>query len=183
MVIDDVIVFFPPQLGEALRSFARDHAIDWLLALAWGRELDRTVERIVPRLERLDEIAGQGAKAVQSLDARLDTIHEQVEAVQGQMTDFTAEFRTVQASVHETAPAEPGADFELLEALRRILERLRAIRGQLTVLSESQREARQLIEAQTEAVAEARRRADALLRAGGGPGGRDRAAARAEVGD
>jgi hypothetical protein len=59
MVIDDVMVFFPPQIGESLRGFAREHAIDWLLALAWGRELDHTVERITTRLRRLDEIAGQ----------------------------------------------------------------------------------------------------------------------------
>jgi hypothetical protein len=57
IVIDDVMVFFPPRLGEALRRFAREHAIDWLLALARGRQLDHTLERIAALLERQDEQA------------------------------------------------------------------------------------------------------------------------------
>jgi hypothetical protein len=98
IVIDDVIVFFPPQLGEGLRRFAREHAIDWLLALAWARELDEIVERIAMRLERLGEVADRVAT------------------------------------------------------------------------SDGQRETRQLIETLTEAVAEARTRADSLRRAARGSG-------------
>jgi prefoldin subunit 5 len=182
IVIDDVIVFFPPEVGEALRRFAREHAVDWLFALAWGRELDHTVERIATHLERLDEIAGQGTKAMQSLDARLDSVHGQVEAVQNQMADLNAKLRAVHASLREPSPAQPPADVELLEALQRIMEHLRVTRGQLTELSKSQREAHHLIEAQAQAVAEARTRADSLLRAAGGPRDGDRTV-RAEVAD
>jgi hypothetical protein len=74
IVIDDVIVFVPPHVGEALRRFAHEYAIDWLLALAWGRELDQSMERIATQLERLDESANQGEKAMQSLDTQLDSV-------------------------------------------------------------------------------------------------------------
>ena len=84
MVIDDVIVFFPPQLGETLRRFAHEHAIDWLFALAWSHELENAVERTAGLLERLDEIAGQGAKAMQPLDVQL--IKAELEAVAGART-------------------------------------------------------------------------------------------------
>jgi hypothetical protein len=174
IVIDDVIVFFPPQVGKPLRRFARDHGIDWLLTLAWGRELDQTVERVATQLERLDEIAGQGAKAIQSLGARLDSIHGRIEAVQHQMADLNMQLRPVHASLDEPSPEQVRADVELLEALQRILERLRVARGRLTVLSRDQREAHQVIEAEAGAVAEARTRADSLLGAARAPGRGDR---------
>lgn len=62
IVIDDVIVFYPPQLGEDLRRFAQEHAIDWLLALARARHLDETMERIATLLEGSDEEAVADAR-------------------------------------------------------------------------------------------------------------------------
>jgi hypothetical protein len=86
IVIDDVLVFFPPQIGEALRDFAREHAIDWLLALAWGRELDHTVERITTQLARLDEIAAQLDGLSHSQRAARRLIEAQAEALAGART-------------------------------------------------------------------------------------------------
>jgi hypothetical protein len=166
MVIDDVIAFFPPQLGEALRRFAQEHAIDWLLALAGARRLDRSVEpikRIATRLERHGEIAGQGAHAVRSLGARLDGAHAKSEAVQAQMADLSAHLRAVETSVREISAARSRTDAGEFEALRRIMESLRVALGQLTAIGNDQREVRRLIEAQAKALADARTRVDSLL--------------------
>lgn len=106
IVIDDVIVFFPPQVGEGLRRFAREHAIDWLLTLTWARELDVTLERIARELEHLNKVAGRDEKAMQSLDARLDSVHGQVET----MAEALAEARTAADALMKAARAPGGRD-------------------------------------------------------------------------
>ena len=158
MVIDDVIVLFPPQIREALRGFAGEHAIDWFLALAGARRLDHTVEpleRIATRLQRQGEIADRGCAAMRSLDARLDNLRAQLEAVKDQMAVLDLELRAVETSVRKLSVREAGIDSQELEEPNWSLDSIQLTREKLAALSTGQREVRQLVQAQADGLAEA----------------------------
>jgi hypothetical protein len=125
-VIDDVIVFFPPEIREPLRLFARENAIDWLAELTRGRELNQAVTRN----EALE--AGLG-----SVHAKTSKVHSEIAQVGAQLGELQGLVRTtrerqeallarLEAVYDRLAPLDAQADL-----LRRVLEHSRATRGQL----------------------------------------------------
>jgi hypothetical protein len=90
LVIDDVIVFFPPQIGDALRSFAHEKAVDWLAELTRGRQLgqalggistrlDRQLEHVQRTARRQDELTRQLLEQSRATREQLDTLQREVE--------------------------------------------------------------------------------------------------------
>ena len=164
MVIDDVILFFPPQLAEALRRFAQAHAIDWLLALMAARGLDGTmerIERIAGELESQRSTAGRGAEEMQALDAHLVRVYANVDAVQQQLLALSTQLGAVQDSVRALSATQLGDGIENAET---VSQRLRVTLEKLALLSSDHGRMRDLIEAHANALAETRSRTKSLLK-------------------
>lgn len=136
-VIDDVIVFFPPEIREPLRSFARENAIDWLAELTRGREFDRAINGISARLDRQGEIAGEAITAATELGARLDGVEAKIDTLQNESQAQArlvgerqeAVVARVEAVYDRLAPLDAQADL-----FRRVLEHSRATEAHLADL-------------------------------------------------
>jgi glycosyltransferase involved in cell wall biosynthesis len=90
MVIDDIIVFFPPAIGEPLRSFARENAIDWLAELTRGRERREAMEGISARLEGQGEHAQRQADLTREVLEHSRATRAQLDALQREVGELRA---------------------------------------------------------------------------------------------
>ena len=119
-VIDDVLVFFPPEISEPLRLFARENAIDWLAELTRVDEFDRALKGISARLDRQGEMVG-------GLEAKIDELQNESQAQVRQVLERQhALVARLEAVYDRLAPLDTQADL-----LRRALEHSRATRAQV----------------------------------------------------
>jgi GT2 family glycosyltransferase/uncharacterized coiled-coil protein SlyX len=58
MVIDDVIVFFPCKVKDAVRRYVRESGTDWLAEIGRAREANQRLARLESRLEATDQTIG-----------------------------------------------------------------------------------------------------------------------------
>jgi hypothetical protein len=88
LVIDDVIVFFPPEIADALRSFARENAIDWLAELTRGREFRQALSAISTRLDRQHQVMQRQAELTRQVLEQARTTREQLDVLQREMEEL-----------------------------------------------------------------------------------------------
>ena len=110
MVIDDVIVFFPPAAREALREYAVDHAVDWLTELNATRSVT----------SQLVEVRQQERDHYRQTRSALDDFAEKLEAVRKALEEPHAQ--TPAASPRPQDDSEITATLEGLANDLRILK-------------------------------------------------------------
>ena len=116
LVIDDVIVFFPPQVSGALRDYARHHAVDWLAEIQNGRRVDAQLERV------RSEVTGFRNQAANQQRARSKHVTERLNALAREIREFGEHTAFDELP---KARSEIASLSEHLEALRTELDLLR----------------------------------------------------------
>ncbi len=133
LVIDDVLVFFPPAVREPLREYAHLHAVDWLVELQASANLQRrldglkgdlatvraqTNEQLRKRTDRVYRRLSDLSSTVEGLEKKIDTLGEgstdSPAALEARIVPLTAEL------------AESGSQLKgVLESLEGLGEELR----------------------------------------------------------
>ena len=133
LVIDDVLVFFPPAVREPLREYAHLHAVDWLVELQTSASVQRrldglkgelanvrsqTNEQMRKRTDRVYRRLSDLAGTVEGLEKKIDALGEgsteSPAALEARMVPLTAEL------------AESGSQLKgVLESLEGLGEELR----------------------------------------------------------
>ena len=128
MVIDDVIVYFPPTAKESLRDYALEHAVDWLAALDVSRATDAQFGRLESEIEA----------TASRLERRIGSLGSQVEDVQRGLQSLNAESRASREVIDHVAGHGAKLDAtriavdhqrEEIEAMRREISPLLAAEG------------------------------------------------------
>ena len=162
MVIDDVIVFFPSKIRDAVREYAREEGSEWFAELGRAREtntrLDRlesqldTIPRETPaqigelqsgleqRFAAIDRTLGELGAGTAALGRRLGDLGEQLESLQRGMGGLDETSRATRDAVGEARAAvseENQAVVQRLESIGTELDRrLDALTAQLEEVRE-----------------------------------------------
>ena len=124
MVIDDVIVFFPPRIREALRDYAHHHAVDWLAELQASRRMagqNRRLENLEAELASFrKEVATQHRQRSRQLDRKVETLSTTLRTLRKELAEIG------ERDSEELAPLEGrlesfGPQFDALEGAMRTL--------------------------------------------------------------
>jgi predicted nucleic acid-binding Zn-ribbon protein len=150
LVIDDVIVFFPPTVREPLSAYAHDHAVDWLNEIQVSNRVGNRLERMREEFakvraqnadqarkqaervgRRLTELASTVNSLEQALAAELESTGSRVDAISKALEGFGE--RSEAALDERLAPlaTEVGSTAPQLES---VFKALRGLRGRLTQL-------------------------------------------------
>jgi hypothetical protein len=160
MVVNDVLLFYPPTARAALHSYAHEHGVDWLAVMVEKHEpydlqkqlrqvrehlaalkqtaatYETAIEKQEQRLDRYRQLVAQGKEQT---DGLRDTIHqlEQTNLKQAEIMD------ALRASLHaaqQTCDAQRRRNQQQEEALARKQADLERVRSDLSHRLETLRE-------------------------------------------
>ena len=124
LVIDDVLVFFPPKVREPLRDYAYHHAVDWLSELQVSERVEKRVDK---RLEALKtEFTSLRSQSLEQGRRRADQLDEKV----AEITVAVGGLETAVGQLGARA-AEPQTDPALEERLAPLSAELESTGSQL----------------------------------------------------
>jgi len=155
LVIDDVIVFFPRKVGDAVRRYARESGTDWLAEIGRARQSNQRLAALEAKIEAL---SGQGLAArVSDLDERVDQRLGGLEQVVGALSEGSmamqqaiSQMRLVEARQEIRALERRIAELEgaLEQRIAQLGPQLQSIQREMSVLSEGSRAAQKAISEQ-----------------------------------
>ncbi|HMB90213.1 MAG TPA: glycosyltransferase [Rhodothermales bacterium] len=133
IVVNDVLVFHPPDLREVLRSFAHTHGVDWLGMVDRSREHDRmlremeekeaTIKEIhaaaEERLARIQAFEKEQAQAENLLQARDRALEEQERSIESKDAIIASQQETMatREEVIASLQRELAAQQEIVQGL------------------------------------------------------------------
>jgi glycosyltransferase involved in cell wall biosynthesis len=139
MVIDDVIVFFPRKVKDAVRRYARESGTDWLAEVGRAGAANLRLARLESQLEATDQTIGalsEGSVAMGEAisQMRLIEAHQEIRALERRISGLEPRLEAIQKAIGELNEGSKAAQ-EALAELQGQRAHIEEVQRLVTILS------------------------------------------------